>query len=94
VTSLSLVVSVVSFFFLVAVIILQPLPPLPPYVRSSRAALDKNLSILSVVVGAGASTLPAPPLCAVSFRLVGGRPLSKVVSKQLYISYEYFVRIS
>jgi hypothetical protein len=57
----------VFFFVWVAVITLQPLPPLPPHVRSSRAALDKVLSVLSVVVGAGASTLPAPSLGASFF---------------------------
>jgi hypothetical protein len=58
--------------FWVAVITLQPLPLLPPYVRSSRAAPDKVVLILSVVVGAGASTLPAPPLCAGFFFRFGG----------------------
>jgi hypothetical protein len=58
--------SLLCFFFQAGVITLQPLPPLAPYVRLSRATPDKVLSILlSVVVGAGASTLPAPPLCAV-----------------------------
>jgi hypothetical protein len=66
-------------FFRVAVIILEPLPPLPPYVCASRPETDEVLSILSVVVvGAGASTLSAP-LCAVFFfRFAGSRPLHKV----------------
>jgi hypothetical protein len=50
--------------FWVKVITLQPLPPLSPYVRSSRETPDNVLSILSTVVGAGAFILPAPLLCA------------------------------
>jgi hypothetical protein len=49
----------------------QPIPLLPPYVPSSRASPDTVLSILSIVVGAGASTLLAPPLCAFFFDLEG-----------------------
>jgi hypothetical protein len=55
------------FFSRVALVIIQQLPPLPPYVRSSRAAPDKVLSTLSVVAGAGASTLAALPICTVFF---------------------------
>jgi hypothetical protein len=64
----------------VVVITLQPLPPLPPYVRLSRATPNKVLSITSFSSGgAGASTLLDPPLCAVYFfRFGGGRPLHKV----------------
>jgi hypothetical protein len=40
-------------FFRVAVITLQPLPPLPPYARSSRAAPDKVLSIPSLTSDGG-----------------------------------------
>jgi hypothetical protein len=58
------------FFSRVAVIILQPLPPLPPYVRSSWAApwsvsvnsLNVVVFVFSVSLGAGASTWPAPAL--------------------------------
>jgi hypothetical protein len=64
------VFSLVGSFFWVAVITLQPLLPLPPYARSSRATPDKVLLVLSVVVGrTGAFTLPAPPHCAVFFFL-------------------------
>jgi hypothetical protein len=52
----------------------QTLPPLPPYMHSSQAALDKHLSLLSVVVGPGASTLLAPPLCAFFFFKVSNPP--------------------
>jgi hypothetical protein len=45
-------------FFRVAVITLEPLPPLSPYVRFSRVTPDKVLPILSVVMAANASTLP------------------------------------
>jgi hypothetical protein len=63
-----LVFPLVVFSPRVAVITLQPLPPLPPYVRSSRATPDKVLLITSLSSGGAAiSTLPAPPLCAVFF---------------------------
>jgi hypothetical protein len=63
------------------VIVLQSMPSLPSYVRSLRETPDEVFSILSVVVGAGASTLPAPPLCAVFFCCFGGdRPLHKAQS--------------
>jgi hypothetical protein len=59
------------FFPPFTVFTFQPLPPLPPCVRSSRATPNKVLSILSVVVGVGASnTLPVPPLSAVLFFFV------------------------
>jgi hypothetical protein len=69
------------FFLLVfAVITLQPQPLFPPYVRSSQATPDKVLLILSIVVGAGASTSPAPPLCSVFFFFGGGQHLQKAQS--------------
>jgi hypothetical protein len=78
------VFSLVCFFFpLVTVIPLEPWPPLPPHVRFSRATPDIVLLITSISNGgAGASTLPAPPLCAVYsfFRFGGCRHLNKVQS--------------
>jgi hypothetical protein len=72
----------------VAVITLQPLPPLPPYVCSSRATPDKVLSILSVVVGSGASTLLAPLCTMFLFCFGGGWPLHKVQSLILCMLFE------
>jgi hypothetical protein len=65
----------VLFFPRVAVIILQPLPPLPPYVLSSRAASDKVLSLF-LSLEAGASSIPAPAPPAVSFFISEGVDLS------------------
>jgi hypothetical protein len=86
--SLSRCFLLLGFFFRVAVITLQLLPPLPSFVRSSQAAPNKVLSVLSVVVGAGASTLLAILICAFFFHFGGGRPLHKVQSFILCIPFE------
>jgi hypothetical protein len=69
-------------------ITLQPLLPLPPYVRSSRETPDKVLLILSSDGGGCFYITSSSSMCSFFFCFGGGRPLHKVQSLILCISLE------